>query len=96
MKHFTDPDGLITSNLIKFESGISAICVSDYEKFIAIGSDNGHIHLYEATNFLKAYKYHEFSSHTDKVTCFEFRKKDNMMLSSSLDGNLIVYCLTEN
>jgi len=93
-----NPNERITE-LYALESGVRTIIVSKIpeEKFIALGTEKGHIHVYETHNFVNKYKYHEFYHHEDKVWNMQFIQKGNdfLLVAASQDSYFSVSCLKE-
>lgn len=69
------------------ESGVQTVVSSAQpdQKFVAIGTLKGHVHVYESSKLLLKYKYHDFASHHLEVTGIEFfqRGVDYMVASCS-------------
>jgi len=74
--------------------------VGELQQYIAVGTNRGHVNIYESHNITKAYIYTRFKNHKDKVTSIQFHDilndKSDMLFSTSLDGTLNLYCLIEN
>ena len=67
IKDIDEENSTAITILDTFESGIRKTKVSDNDEFLAIGTSNGIIHLYEAKNIKKNIKYHTFQPHHDWV-----------------------------
>jgi len=81
------------------KAGVRTISVSEApeEKFIAFGTELGHVDIYEVDNLVSRFEYWKYKFHDGPIWSIQFIMKglNYLALTGSEDGNLSLVCLKE-
>ena len=80
-------------NSFKFEGNATAVGISTDEKIIAVGDDQGMVHLHNIDTFAKV---GTLNGNKGQITCISYSPKGDMVAVGDSKSNIMVYSTADN